>query len=210
MLVQGDRTGDPDLLSEAKRFLKVRFNKPGNAFLGLVHRLDRPVSGVVVFARTSKAAKRLSAQFRARTVDKTYLAIVEGRIAEALRLRDYLRKERPRSRVVSSSTPGSREAVLSCRPIMIIRSQTLVKISLETGRAHQIRAQLAHKGHPVVGDRRYGAASTHHKGSIALHCWRMGVEHPVRRETIHWSAPPPETWPEEVLERFSSKRNYLA
>ena len=110
MLTQSDSTGDRDFLTESKRYLKVRFNKPGNVFVGMVHRLDKPVSGVIVFARTSKAAGRLSAQFRERTVEKEYLALTEGRVTEKLVLRHYLKKDRVRTRVVRPSVAGAREA----------------------------------------------------------------------------------------------------
>jgi 23S rRNA pseudouridine1911/1915/1917 synthase len=209
MLVQGDRTGDDDLLSEAKQYLKIEFNKPGNVFVGLVHRLDRPVSGVVVFARTSKAASRLSEQFRSRIVEKSYLALVEGWLAEPLDLRHFLKKTRRRTEVVKQGTRRAKEAVLSCRPLKIIGRETLIEVDLDTGRAHQIRAQLAAEGHPVVGDTRYGAAPGPIRGAIALHCARMGIRHPVKKVRMVWSAPLPESWPSDVRSAASSLPNYL-
>lgn len=210
MLAQGDSTGDPDFLSEAKKYLKVRFNKPGNVFVGLVHRLDRPVSGVVVLARTSKAAGRLSAQFRERTVKKEYLAMTEGRVIGKSILKHYLKKDRIRTRVVRSTVAGAREAVLECNPILVVGRWSLVHILLKTGRPQQIRAQLAEIRHPVVGDTRYGAGPWGETGSIALHCWRIGLVHPVTKEPMRWSAPPPKSWPSEVSEFLLSRPNYLA
>ncbi|MFV1980506.1 MAG: RluA family pseudouridine synthase [Rhodothermia bacterium] len=210
MLAQRDSTGDPDFLSDAKQYLKVRFNKPGKVFVGLVHRLDRPVSGVVVFARTSKAAGRLSTQFRERTVEKEYLAMTEGRITEKSVLRHYLKKGRFRTDVVRPTVAGAREAVLECNPILVVGRWSLVHILLKTGRPQQIRAQLAAIKHPILGDTRYGAGSWGKAGGIALHCWRMGLVHPVTKEPMQWSAPPPKSWPSEVFEFLSSRPNYLA
>jgi len=209
VLAQSDRTGDPDFLSEAKKYLKVRFDKPGNVFVGLVHRLDKPVSGVVVFARTSKAAGRLSAQFRERTVEKEYLAMTEGRFTERSVLRHYLKKDRFRTRVVRSTVAGAREAVLECSPILVVGRWSLVHILLKTGRPQQIRVQLAEIRHPIVGDTRYGAGSWR-TGGIALHCWRIGLVHPVIKEPMRWTAPPPKSWPSEVSEFLLSRPNYLA
>jgi len=210
ILAQGDNTGDPDFLSDAKNYLKVRFNKPGNVFVGLVHRLDRPVSGVVVFARTSKAAGRLSAQFRERTVVKEYLAMAEGRITEKMILRHYLKKDRFRTRVVRPSVRGAREAISECSPILVVGKWSLVHILLKTGRSHQIRAQLAEVKHPVVGDTRYGAASWGETGGMALHCWRMSLLHPVTKQRMQWVSPPPRLWPREVNDFLSSRPNYLS
>jgi 23S rRNA pseudouridine1911/1915/1917 synthase len=208
-LAQADSTGTSDLLSDAKAYLKTKFNKPGNVFVGLVHRLDKPVSGVTVFARTSKSASRLSAQFREQTVDKEYLALAEGRFAEACVLRHYLKKDPIRTRVVRASTKGAREAVMECNPVLVIGNRSLVHVRLKTGRAQQIRAQLSEINHPIVGDTRYGAASWVRDDDIALHCWRIGLRHPTTKEMMRWTAPTPRKWPSEVSQFFKSQPNYL-
>lgn len=194
--VQADRSGDDDLLSQGKRLLKDRFAKPGNVFLGLVHRLDRPVSGVMVFARTSKAAARLGEQFRRRTVAKRYLAVVEGQLRGEGRLENWLVKKDERVRVVSPSTPGAKQARLVWSGLATdkARNLSLLEVGLETGRAHQIRVQLAKAGHPIRGDLRYGAATELDGRNLALHCISLGVEHPTTKQRLSWSTPPPPTW----------------
>lgn len=198
LLVQADATGDLDLLSLGKRFLKERFDKPGNVFLGLVHRLDRPVSGVVLLARTSKAAARLAAQFRARTPEKRYLALVEGRLLGEGRREDHLAKVDRTVRVVRASHPAARPAALRWRALGTTRRRggdvSLVEVLLETGRAHQIRAQLAAMGHPILGDLRYGARRPFDGQYVALHAVALTVEHPTRRVPLHLRAAPPPSW----------------
>ncbi len=194
LLAQEDRTGDADVLTVGKAFLKAQFNKPGNVFLGLVHRIDRPVSGLMVLARTSKAAARLSAQFRERTVEKGYLALVEGRVPGPQTLRDWLLKKDEQVRVVPEGTPGAKAAELSLTPRAERHGQTLVEIRLGTGRAHQIRVQLAARGWPIVGDGRYGAKGAFRPGAIALHSHRLALDHPTRDERLTWHALP-DGWP---------------
>jgi 23S rRNA pseudouridine1911/1915/1917 synthase len=194
LLTQEDRTGDPDLLTLGRAFLKERFGKPGRVFLGLVHRLDRPVSGVVVLARTSKAAARLSAQFRQRTPEKRYLALVEGRCAGQGRLIDYLRKADRHVRVVAPGTLGAQQATLSWEALGHDDGLSLVDVVLETGRPHQIRVQLARQGWPILGDFRYGASRELDGRNLALHCYRLCVDHPTLRERMCWTAPPPSSW----------------
>jgi len=194
MLVQEDETGDPDLFTLAKAYVKERFEKPGNVYLGLVHRLDRPVSGVMVFARTSKAAARLSDQFRRRTVDKRYLAVVEGVRQGSGSCVDYLVKENRRVRVVPKTYPRAQRAELSWKTVAVRGGLSLVEVRLETGRPHQIRVQLAHGGTPILGDFRYGATKELDGRNIALHCYHLGFEHPTRREHMAWETLPPETW----------------
>ena len=194
VLVQGDRTGDPDLLSAGKAWLKDHFNKPGNVFLGLVHRLDRPASGVMVFGRTSKGAARLSDQFRRRIPDKQYLSILEGALQGEGVLADYVVKEGGRVRVVPEHTPGAKRASLRFEALASYRERTLVRVRLETGRPHQIRVQFATRGHPIMGDMRYGAKSELDGQNLALHAFRLGLEHPTRGEWMTWTAAPPASW----------------
>lgn len=189
--VQRDASGDPDLLNAAKAYVAQIFDKPGEAFLGLVHRLDRPVGGLMVLARTSKAAARLSDAFATRRVDKGYLAVVRGAVDGPLALTDWLLKD-PRTgsvRVVPQGTPGAKEARLVSRPIEQREGLTLMRVHLETGRAHQIRVQHAHAGHPLWGDARYGDGKPGQQ--IALWADRLALAHPVRREPMAFRAPPP-------------------
>jgi 23S rRNA pseudouridine1911/1915/1917 synthase len=196
LLVQGDETGAPNLLDLAKAWIRQRHRKPGQAFLGLVQRLDRPVAGVMLFARTSKAAARLSAQLRARQIRKIYLAVVAGRhllpagvLSHAIERRDRL------SAVVPQPTALSREARLAYRVLDVQGDRSLVAVELETGRKHQIRLQLAHIGCPIMGDVRYGAPSPLASRQIALFARELSVEHPTRRERMTFCSPLPLGWP---------------
>jgi len=196
LLVQGDRSQDVTLLELGKQWLKEHYGKPGKVFLGLVHRLDRPVAGVVLFARTSKAAARISEQFRSGNVAKRYLAIVEGHLSAATgRLIDTLERREQVSQIVQKAAHGSQEARLSYRVLDQIASQSLVEIDLETGRRHQIRLQLAHLGHPIAGDVRYGAAQPLPNGQIALLAMELAFAHPTRHERLTISSPLPDGWP---------------
>lgn len=195
LLAQADRTGDPDVLTLGKQYIKQRYNKPGNVFLGLVHRLDRPASGVMVLARTSKAAQRLTDQFKQRTVDKRYLAIVEGRVGEEDSWTDYIAKVRERPQLVKPSHPRGKPAVLSFSPITTRNGLSLVAVTLQTGRPHQIRLQFSSRGLPLVGDMRYGSRRRLDGKNLALHCFYLGLSHPTRKENMHWLAEVPATWP---------------
>jgi 23S rRNA pseudouridine1911/1915/1917 synthase len=196
LLVQGDRTGDVCLLDLGKRWLKARYHKPGNVFLAMVHRLDRPVAGVVLFARTSKAAGRLSRQFRERSVDKHYLAVVGGSVSgDTDRLIDNIERRDRLSRVVPTPTDRSQEARLHYTVLGRDSGKSLLKISLETGRRHQIRIQLAHMGHPILGDLRYGAETPLPDRQIALLAHQLMVEHPTRTDRLLFSSPIPQHWP---------------
>lgn len=196
LLVQGDRTGDVDLLTLGKRYIKDRFDKPGNVYLGLVHRLDRPASGVIVLARTSKAAARLSEQFRRRTVDKRYTALIEGELDGGGILRHRLAASGGSVRVVGeekiddTKRGRGKSAELRWRSLERRGGLTLVGIRLKTGRKHQIRVQLSAIGHPIVGDFRYGATRPFDGRNLALHCYLLGFEHPIRREWMEFVAPP--------------------
>ena len=193
MLAQGDATGDADLVTLAKANLKERFERPGQVFVGLVHRLDRPVSGVMVLARTSKGAARLSAQFAGHETEKRYLAVVEGRLEGGGEQVDWLVKgERGTVKRVPERTTGAKRAALRWEPLAVEGRRTLVGVELLTGRAHQIRVQLAGLGAPVVGDLRYGAKTPLGDGrGIALHATRLGIEHPTRPERLVFASRPP-------------------
>src|SRR5690554_2654184 len=172
MLSQGDSTGDLDLLTLMKEYIKVTYDKPGNVYLGLVHRLDRPVGGVMVFAKTSKAASRISEQIRQGRLGKKYLAVVWGRPFGKGRLLDYLHKDTRRNmvRVVPENTSGAKQAVLDYDVIGTDKSGelSLVRITLHTGRAHQIRVQMQNAGFPLYGDQRYGLL---HKPQAQIALW---------------------------------------
>jgi 23S rRNA pseudouridine1911/1915/1917 synthase len=195
-LVQGDRTGDITLLSLAKDYLKAKYHKPGNVFLGLVHRLDRPVSGVVLFARTSKAASRLATEFRLRNVEKIYWAVVEGLLdAEAGTLVNDLIRRGTHTRIANASQSNAKQAVLDYRVIAKKSENSMVEVRPSTGRHHQIRVQFAAAGHPVVGDMKYGSSRPLADRSVALHALHLSVKHPVQDEALTIEAPPPDTFP---------------
>lgn len=191
---QQDRTGDEDLLCLLKAYIKQRFDKPGDAYLGLVHRLDRPVSGVMAFARTSKAAGRLSEQFRESTPLKKYIAIVQGSVQGQGVYTDYLLKENEKVRIVGPKYPKALYAELSWQARGESGGLSLLDIDLKTGRPHQIRVQLASRGLPIVGDLRYGSRREFDGRNLALHCYRLGLEHPVLKTPLHWTAAPPASW----------------
>lgn len=187
----------PSVLSAARDYIKRKYGKPGNVYLGVVSRLDAPVTGVLVIARTSKAAKRLTEAFRSRAVEKSYLALVEGHVNQrSARLEHYLRKDERHRRMhtTAATAEGAQRAVLQYEVIKELKNLSLVKLVLETGRKHQIRVQLSKIGHPIVGDRKYGATQTFATG-IALHSHRLALEHPVRREWLELTAPLPAYWP---------------
>ena len=193
MGVAADR---PSLLTVAKQYIKERYQKPGEVYLGIVSRLDASVTGVVVLARTSKAAARLNEQFRGRSVDKLYWAVVEGEVSpREVSCRDFIvADERHRKmRVADRATTGALEARLVVRGLQRLAAGTFVEVRLETGRKHQIRLQLASRGHPIVGDRKYGSRRPLAAG-IALHARRLALRHPVRDEVIELVAPLPKSW----------------
>ncbi len=194
LLAQADETGDTDLLTLAKQHIKTVFNKPGNVYVGLVHRLDRPASGVMVLARTSKAASRLSEQFRTARPLKQYIAVIEGHCKGRGTCRDHLVKENQVVRVVDKNHPGARYAELDWQHLGDQGDLSLLDITLKTGRPHQIRVQLSRMGYPILGDLRYGARDEFDGRNLALHCYRLGLEHPVQKTFMEWTAPPPATW----------------
>jgi 23S rRNA pseudouridine1911/1915/1917 synthase len=180
----------------AKRYLKEKHQKPGNVFLGIVHRLDRPVSGVLLFARTSKAAARLAEQFRQGTVEKIYWAIVEGEVQTAAgSLEDWLKKDPDSKRVevTEPRTPGARQALLHFQCRTRHGGLSWVELRPQTGRTHQLRVQLAHHGYPVYGDSRYGSIHTFDR-AIALHARSLTFLHPIRYEPITLTAELPRNW----------------
>ena len=196
LATMGTPAGRPTLLSIAKDDVKRRYNKPGNVYLGVVSRLDAPVTGVVLLARTSKAAKRLTEQFRARAVEKTYWALVEGRVKPSSgRWVDCVGADERHRRmhIVGPKLPGAKEARLSYRNLETVEANSLLEIELETGRKHQIRLQAAHHGYPILGDRKYGS-QTRWPAGIALHARRLVVAHPISGEAIPIEAPLPDAW----------------
>ncbi len=189
---QADRSGDEDLLRILKGYIGQKYAKPGNVYLGLVHRLDRPVGGVMVFARTSKAAARLSRAFSEHAQDRRYLAVLQGRLEAERSLEDWLLKGADGMvRVVPPDAPGAKRALLTTRPLAYRGERTLAEVTLQTGRSHQIRVQHAHAGLPLWGDARYGGGRPGEQ--IALWAYRLGVEHPTRHEPLVFTAPPPST-----------------
>uniref|UniRef100_A0A7C4QP00 RluA family pseudouridine synthase n=1 Tax=Schlesneria paludicola TaxID=360056 RepID=A0A7C4QP00_9PLAN len=194
-LTMGDATGDPTLLNNARHYLRQKFAKPGAVFLGVVHRLDRPVSGVVLFARTSKAAARLSAQFRAGTIEKVYWAVVAGRhVPREGELRHSLVKDAARNRAVVADAETGRDSRLHFHRKGRHGAWVWLEVRPLTGRSHQIRAQLSAAGWPILGDRKYGSREPFVPGAIALHARALTFTHPVRREPVTVVCPLPETW----------------
>jgi 23S rRNA pseudouridine1911/1915/1917 synthase len=194
-IVQGDKTGDEPLSDKVKAYLKEKYHKPGNVFCGVTHRLDRPTSGAVMFAKTSKALTRLNDMFRNGEVKKTYWAIVKKKPAvEEDTLTHYLIKNEKTNKSVAYDVekPHTRRAVLHYRLIAASQNYYLLEIDLETGRHHQIRCQLAKIGSPLKGDLKYGAERSNPDGSISLHAHTISFVHPVSKENISVIAPIPE------------------
>lgn len=194
-LVQGDKTGDLSLLDLIKNFIKVRDQKPGNVFLGLVHRIDRPTSGLVIYAKTSKALSRLTQMVKNREIKKTYWAVVpKTEIPKSQRLINYLQKNEKNNKatVFPKATEGAKEAILNYEIIKVLDNFQLLEVDLETGRHHQIRAQLSKIGVPIKGDLKYGSARSNPDGGIHLHARQLEFIHPVTKENIKITAPVPQ------------------
>ena len=198
---QEDKTGDKDMLTIVKEYIKVKYNKPGNVYLGLVHRLDRMVGGVMVFAKTSKAASRISEYIRQKNVKKRYLAVVNGTLPvsdQKVELRNYLVKNERlnMSRVVDSTTKGSKEAILEYKVLKNFtyngKDYSLVDIDLHTGRHHQIRLQFAHIGHPLYGDVKYGQKVNKVGQNLALFSYYLSLFHPTKDEYLEFEFKPNE------------------
>jgi len=193
-ITQGDKTGDKPLSDVVKEYIKVKYNKPGNIYLGVVHRLDRPTSGVIIFAKTSKSLERLNRMLREKEIQKTYWAVVKLPPKEIRKtLIDFLKKnpKNNKSSVYKKEIDGSKRAVLHYQVIKKLDNYTLLEISLETGRHHQIRAQLSAIGSPIKGDLKYGFDRSNKDGSIHLHARKIEFIHPVRKEMICITAPTP-------------------
>ena len=194
-IVQGDKTGDKPLSETVKEYIKEAYAKPGNVFLGVVHRLDRPVSGVVLFARTSKALPRLNDMFRNGEVRKTYWAIVKDAPPQPSGTLEHwlVRNEKQnKSYAYDREVPNSKKAILNYRVIGSSDNYYLLEVDLKTGRHHQIRCQLAKMGCPIKGDLKYGAKRSNPDGSISLHARSISFTHPVSKQPIEAVAPVPE------------------
>lgn len=194
-IVQGDKTGDEPLVEKVREYIRVKYEKPGNVFCGVVHRLDRPTSGVLMFARTSKSLERMNRQFAEKHPEKTYWAVVEkAPAAMEGNLVHYLTRNTQKNKTFVSETlkSGSKEARLSYRVCLSSDKYTLLEVKLETGRHHQIRAQLSYIGCVIKGDLKYGAKRSNPDGSIHLHARQLTFTHPTREEQITVTAPVPD------------------
>jgi len=189
-----DESKDLDLLAILKNYLKVKYNKPGNVYLGLVHRLDRPVGGIMVFAKTSKAASRLSKQVSEHSLKKTYLAVVEGKIKEEDTFIDYLCKDTKKNISYVVDEKHGKKSILSYKLIDYKNNYSLVEINLKTGRSHQIRVQFSSRGYPLVGDAKY---NKNHDGktSVALFAKKLEFIHPVTKEKLSFELNIPKRYP---------------
>ena len=193
-IVQGDKTGDKPLSEVVKEYIKEKYNKPGEVFLGVVHRLDRPTSGIIIFARTSKALERLNKMLRDRVISKTYWAIIKNNPKKVKDTLIHFLKKNPKnnkSTVFTKKTEGSKKAILHFTIKKKLDNYSLLEIDLETGRHHQIRAQLSFIGSPIKGDLKYGASRSNKDGSIHLHARTINFTHPVSKKTITIISPIP-------------------
>ncbi|GAB2770818.1 RluA family pseudouridine synthase [Salinimicrobium soli] len=193
-IVQGDKTGDTPLSEVVKEYIKIKYDKPGNVYLGVVHRLDRPTSGIVVFARTSKALPRLNKLFKDKDAKKTYWAIVKNAPPKKQDTLVHFMKRNPKqnkSYAHINEVPDSKKAILEYRLLKNLNNYFLMEIDLQTGRHHQIRSQLSAIGCPIKGDLKYGFDRSNKDGSIHLHARRLSFIHPVKKEKLEIVAPPP-------------------
>lgn len=193
-ITQGDKTGDKPLSDVVKEYIKEKYNKPGLVFLGVVHRLDRPTSGIIIFARTSKALERLNKMLRDKTIKKTYWAVVkEQPKKENDTLINFLKKnpKNNKSTAYSKEIDDSKKAILHYKTIKKLDNYSLLEVDLETGRHHQIRCQLANIGSPIKGDLKYGFNRSNKDGSIHLHARKINFTHPVSKEIVQITAPVP-------------------
>jgi 23S rRNA pseudouridine1911/1915/1917 synthase len=193
-ITQGDKTGDKPLSDVVKEYIKDKYNKPGNVFLGVVHRLDRPTSGIIIFAKTSKSLERLNKMLRDKTINKTYWAVVKNHPKkEKDTLINFLRKnpKNNKSTAYPKEIEGSKKAILHYTVIKKLDNYSLIEVDLETGRHHQIRSQLSNIGSPIKGDLKYGFDRSNKDGSIHLHARRIQFIHPVTKEEVNITAPTP-------------------
>lgn len=196
LLVQGDSTGDPTLIGMARAYIGKKYNKPGKVYIGLVHRLDRPVAGVIIFARTSKAAARLCDQIRTHRIKKTYWAVIQGELKPTQGvLSEYIIRHGRRSFMSAPDMSKAQTAILSYRTIESISGFSLLEIDIGTGRHHQIRVQMAGMSHPVVGDKKYGSRIRLQGRNIALLAKRLKFLHPTKSQEIVIESPVPDYWP---------------
>lgn len=193
---QGDSSKDGDFLSLIKAYVKKTYNKPGNAYIGLLHRLDRPAGGVMVLARTSKAAARLTESIKRHEFEKRYLSVAayNKNMPGEARLKNWLKKDerKNRSYIVAENAPGAKYAELKYRTVAVRQEAALLDIELKTGRSHQIRAQMAHAGAPLYGDYRYGGKK---EGDLALWAYKLAFIHPVKKEKLTFVCAPPPKYP---------------
>lgn len=202
MLSQGDNTNDDDMVNLLKKYLKEKYNKPGNVFVGLIHRLDRPVGGCMVFGKTSKAASRLSEQVRNKSFKKTYRAVIHGNMnKKSDNLLDYLYKNKKTNMVsvVSKNTKESKDARLSYETLDSQKGFSLVQIDLQTGRPHQIRVQFASRKHPLFGDQRYGQHLNKVGQQIALWSYKIEIQHPTTKEKMEFVCDVPKEYPWNIF-----------
>ena len=193
-IVQGDKTGDKPLSEIVKEYIKDKYKKPGNVFLGVVHRLDRPTTGIVIFAKTSKALERMNKMLREKRIQKTYWALVEGcPDPSQATLEHYLRKnpKNNKSTAFTKESKESKKAILHYDTLLQLDNYTLLEINLETGRHHQIRCQLSVSGYPIKGDLKYGSKRSNQNGGIHLHAIKIEFNHPVKKELLSVEAPLP-------------------
>ena len=192
-LSQGDITEDKTLVDKAKFYLKAKYNKKGNVFIGLIHRLDRPTSGVIVLSKTSKSLKRMNDKFKMNEVNKVYWAVINSFNKNEGKVESFLKKNQKQNKsyVVESNISGSKNAILYYKKLVDLKSYTLLEIKLETGRHHQIRTQLAYLGYPIKGDLKYGFPRSNVDKSIHLHARHIEFTHPVTKNKIKIEAPPP-------------------
>lgn len=203
VLTQGDRTGDVPIVDEFKLYIKEKYEKPGKVFLHPVSRLDRPASGALILARTSKGLSRMTEIIRKREIEKEYMTIVNGTISDSeAELSNYLLKDSVKNRVavVKESTPKAKLATLSYKVNRNLEKQTIVHVNLHTGRPHQIRVQFANIGHAIVGDQKYGKSDGSKDSKLYLHCYRLSFVHPVKKIPVEIKAPFPkqQLWKEVV------------
>lgn len=196
LLTQPSGTAHDSLEAQAKEWIKLHYNKPGNVFLHAVHRLDKPVSGIVLFARTSKSLERMQAMMRNKESHKTYVAVVEGQFDFPQgTLENYLMHDEHHARVCHENEPNAKFARLHYRVRKEMDGLTEIEIDLETGRYHQIRVQLSEAGHPIIGDEKYGSRIDYIEGQIALHHIRLEIKHPTTGVLQRFEAPLPASWP---------------